>query len=345
MYFQLFLEYIILGGKIYILQRHPQSTDIFSPKPINSRRLVNLCGPANEHLRQIAEYFDVKIYHRSHEFLLVGYSKALREARSVLDKMYQATGDNHLLTAAKVYTLLKQSQFDEGKQLPMKEITVKTRHKDISASSKHQANYIENIRHHDINFAIGPAGTGKTYLAVACAVESLDKGLVKRFVFVRPAVEAGEKLGYLPGDLEEKILPYLRPLYDALYETLGIEQAKKLINNDIIEIAPLAFMRGRTLNDAFIILDEAQNTTIAQMKMFLTRIGFGSTAVITGDITQIDLPPTIPSGLFHAKQIFKGIDKIGFSYFDAKDVVRHPLVSTIIEAYDSASKLDDDKTK
>ena len=315
-----------------------QSTEIFSPTPTNHRRLVNLCGPANEHLRQIAQYFDVKIYHRSHEFLLVGHTKALRDARGALAKMYQATSSDHSLTPAKVYTLLKQSQLDKDKPLPMIDTTIKTRHKTILASSEHQAHYIKNIRHHDINFAIGPAGTGKTYLAVASAVESLDKGLVQRLIFVRPAVEAGEKLGYLPGGIEEKVLPYLRPLYDALYETLGFEQAKKLIAQDVIEIAPLAFMRGRTLNDAFIILDEAQNTTVAQMKMLLTRIGFGSTAAITGDITQIDLPPTTMSGLYHAKEIFKGIDEISFAYFDAKDVVRHPLVSTIIEAYEQASK-------
>ena len=216
-----------------------------------------------------------------------------------------------------------------------KDSTIHTQHKHIRPRTPKQAEYIDNVRSNDINFGIGPAGTGKTYLAVACAVEAFEKGQVERLIFVRPAVEAGEKLGFLPGDMEDKVLPYLRPLYDALYEMLTLAQAKKLIERDVIEIAPLAFMRGRTLNNAFIILDEAQNTSILQMKMFLTRLGFGSTAVITGDTTQTDLPSGIQSGLVHVQSIIKNIDNISYTHFKSGDAVRHPLVSTIIDAYDN----------
>ena len=213
------------------------------------------------------------------------------------------------------------------------DIIIHTERVKVQARGENQAAYINNIRKYDINFGIGPAGTGKTYLAVACAVEALEKGFAQRIILVRPAVEAGESLGFLPGDMAEKVSPYLRPLYDALYEMIGVEKVNKLMEHDVIEIAPLAFMRGRTLNDAFIILDEGQNTTIEQMKMFLTRIGFDSTAVITGDITQIDLIKTKQSGLIHAEQVLKDIPNISFNYFKAKDAVRHTLVQEIIRAY------------
>lgn len=321
------------------MSNHLQAADTIRFKPVNNRRLVNLCGPGNENIRQIEDYFGIEIHQRSNQFHIIGYRLAVKTASAILDKLYQATSNNYVVTPAKVHNMLTQAKIQPSEKNTSKRVAdIRTRSKVIKASNFHQQQYIDNIRRYDINFSIGPAGTGKTYLAVACAVEALNKGEVQRLIFVRPAVEAGEKLGFLPGDLEEKILPYLRPLYDALYETLGFEQAKRLMSQDVIEIAPLAFMRGRTLNDAFIILDEAQNTTIAQMKMFLTRIGFGSTAVITGDITQIDLPQGVLSGLRHAKDIFENIEGISFSYFDNKDVVRHPLVSAVIQAYENASK-------
>lgn len=317
------------------MSTHLQATDTIRFNPINNRRLINLCGPGNENIRQIEDYFDIEIHQRSNQFHIIGYQLAVQTASDILNKLYQATRNNNVVTPSEVHSLLTQVKLEPSEESTAKRTaSIKTRSKVVKASNKNQQQYIANIHRFDIDFAIGPAGTGKTYLAVACAVEALDRGEVQRLIFVRPAVEAGEKLGFLPGDLEEKILPYLRPLYDALYETLGFDQAKRLIDQDVIEIAPLAFMRGRTLNDAFIILDEAQNTTTAQMKMFLTRIGFGSTAVITGDITQIDLPRGILSGLKHANEIFKDIDNISFSYFSNKDIVRHPLVSEIIQAYE-----------
>lgn len=306
----------------------------FSFSPINNQRLANLCGPCNEHLRQLEDIFDVEIHQRSNIFQVIGEQEgSIRAAGDVLTELYQETSSEEILTPDKVFLVLKQIQRPPVESDTMKSCLIQIAHGPIKPRSKHQETYINNVHQHDINFAIGPAGTGKTYLAVACAVEALEKGDVQRLIFVRPAVEAGEKLGFLPGDLKEKILPYLRPIYDALYEMLGFDQANKLIEKDVIEIAPLAFMRGRTLNDAFIILDEAQNTTRQQMKMFLTRIGFGSTAVITGDITQVDLPSGEYSGLKHAMDIIKGIDNISFSHFDAKDAVRHPLVQSIIKAY------------
>lgn len=301
--------------------------------PIDNQRLRELCGPGNEHIIQIEKRFNVKISHRDDVFSITGLIDNVVEAEALLQQLYQETHHGQSLTSITVHQLLQQPMQPDN-NTPSN--TVHTRHKAIKPRTAHQAEYIRQIQTHALNFAIGPSGTGKTYLAVACAVEALEKGIVQRLMFVRPAVEAGEKLGFLPGGLEDKILPYLRPLYDALYEMLGFEQAQKLIERDIIEIAPLAFMRGRTLNDAFIILDEAQNTTISQMKMFLTRLGFGSTAVVTGDVTQVDLPLNTHSGLAHAKSIMANIEGISFSYFDAKDVVRHPLVAAIINAYEAA---------
>ncbi|MEE9451730.1 MAG: PhoH family protein [Gammaproteobacteria bacterium] len=310
-----------------------QSADI-SFKPVNNPRLINLCGPCNEHLQQIEDFFGVEICQRGNAFHISGYEQAIDHASHTLNQLYRETSGGQLLTPAIINALMHQYTSQEAKPTLNSYTPISAHHKTIKARNKHQQDYIDAIHHHDINFAIGPAGTGKTYLAVACAVEALEKGQVERLIFVRPAVEAGEKLGFLPGDLAEKLLPYLRPLYDALYEFLGFEQAKKLIARDTIEIAPLAFMRGRTLSNAFIILDEAQNTTILQMKMFLTRIGYGSTAVITGDDTQTDLPIGTPSGLNHATAIIKDINNIGITHFEARDAVRHPLVSRIIEAYE-----------
>lgn len=305
------------------------STVNISFDPINNARLANLCGPCNENLQQIEDHFNVTIYQHSNVFYIDGPQQVAMRAKQCLDKLYQATANETLLNPEKIFRILSS-----GEKSMMSDLVIRTRHKVIKPLNTHQHDYLNNIKHHDINFAIGPAGTGKTYLAVACAVQALEQGDVERLIFVRPAVEAGEKLGFLPGDIEEKVLPYLRPIYDALYEMLGFNDAQKLINKDIIEIAPLAFMRGRTLNDAFIILDEAQNTTEAQMQMFLTRLGFGSTAVITGDITQIDLPHGSRSGLNHAVEVIKNIDRISITRFSAKDAVRHPLVNEIIRAYD-----------
>jgi len=240
------------------------------------------------------------------------------------------------MTPERVHLYLQQAGLEvlRDKQDDDLDVVIQTRRSMVKARGAHQLDYIRNILEHDINLGIGPAGTGKTYLAVACAVQALEREQVRRLVLVRPAVEAGERLGFLPGDLTQKVDPYLRPLYDALYEMLGFERVAKFIERSVIEIAPLAFMRGRTLNDAFVILDEAQNTTVEQMKMFLTRIGFGSTAVVTGDVTQIDLPKGIKSGLKHAVEVLEDVEGIGFTWFDARDVVRHPLVKKILHAYE-----------
>jgi phosphate starvation-inducible protein PhoH and related proteins len=309
-------------------------------EPADSRLLANLCGQLDEHLRLIEQRLQVSINNRGNNFSIQGDAARGQIARDVLLALYQDAQDGVRLTPELVHLQLRElaaptleSEVAEPNVAPIpvirtKKITVKPR-------SKNQQGYARAIQEHDINFGIGPAGTGKTYLAVACAVEALMADKVGRLLLVRPAVEAGEKLGFLPGDLAQKIDPYLRPLYDALYEMLGSEAVTKLIERNIIEIAPLAYMRGRTLNDSFIILDEAQNTTREQMKMFLTRIGFGSTAVITGDATQIDLPRGSPSGLLHAMKVLDGVHGISFTYFQSRDVVRHPLVQAIVEAYEA----------
>jgi len=309
------------------------TTEQFSFDPVNNRRLAELCGECNKHLRQIENYFKVKILQRSNAFEITGAKPDVKKAQESLTKLYEKTEQTAGLTQEDVHLTLV-AEHEEEKETPKKAITISTPKLAITTRSTQQAGFVHNIQTHAINFAIGPAGTGKTYLSVACAVHALEAGLVQRLVLVRPAVEAGEKLGFLPGDLAEKILPYLRPLYDALYEMLGVERVNKLMENDVIEIAPLAFMRGRTLNNAFIILDEAQNTTTEQMKMFLTRLGFGSTAVITGDITQIDLPKSVSSGLPHAMKVLREVNDVSFTRFQAKDAVRHPIVQAIIKAYD-----------
>ncbi len=300
--------------------------------------MANLCGPLDEHLRQLERRLDVSISNRGHHFQISGTQDSVRIAGKLLQGLYAAAGQAPL-TPQQVHLYVQEA----GAQATAADVTplapderaIHTRRGKIRGRGPNQQRYLENIFTHDINFGIGPAGTGKTYLAVACAVANLEQERARRLVLVRPAVEAGERLGFLPGDLVQKIDPYLRPLYDALYEMLGFERVAKLIERNIIEVAPLAFMRGRTLNDSFIILDEAQNTTVEQMKMFLTRIGFGSTAVITGDITQVDLPRERPSGLRHVIDVLKDVDGISFSFFSAKDVVRHILVQRIVNAYDA----------
>ncbi|MEZ5491474.1 MAG: PhoH family protein [Gammaproteobacteria bacterium] len=304
--------------------------------PDNAQRLASLCGRLNEHIHQIENSLAVKIQQRGNQFRLSGSEAAIEGGGKVLKALYLATRNGETLSPDQVHLALRESQQEDApEQGPADESLIRTPKSSVKPRTRHQQDYVKSIKQHDINFGIGPAGTGKTYLAVACAVEALVQEQVSRLLLVRPAVEAGEKLGFLPGDLAQKIDPYLRPLYDALYEMLGFERVGRLIEKNVIEVAPLAYMRGRTLNNSFIILDESQNTTASQMKMFLTRIGFGSTAVITGDVTQIDLPKGTRSGLVHATKVLEGIDDIGFTYFDARDVVRHRLVQKIVEAYDA----------
>ncbi|HFD78899.1 MAG TPA: PhoH family protein [Gammaproteobacteria bacterium] len=304
-------------------------------EPADNRRLASLCGQFDEHLRQLEDRLQVEISNRGNRFQITGSDRAPRLAGELLQDLYDTTREAPL-TPERVHLYLQQAGLEGRAESPQErgdEQLIHTRRCVVRPRGAHQRAYLRDIAELDINFGIGPAGTGKTYLAVACAVQALEREAVRRLVLVRPAVEAGERLGFLPGDLTQKVDPYLRPLYDALYEMLGFERVAKLIERNVIEIAPLAFMRGRTLNDAFVILDEAQNTTVEQMKMFLTRIGFGSTAVVTGDITQIDLPGGVRSGLRQVMEVLRDVEGIGFTYFDARDVVRHPLVKKIIHAY------------
>ncbi len=302
--------------------------------PDNAQRLASLCGRLNEHIKQIEAYLSLKIQQRGNEFQLSGEENAVNNASALLEHLYSATDKGVQLSPNQVHLALQEVGEANQEDLADQSFVIKTPKSSVKPRNLHQREYVKSIMRYDINFGIGPAGTGKTYLAVACAVEALMQEQVNRILLVRPAVEAGEKLGFLPGDLSQKIDPYLRPLYDALYEMLGFEKVDRLIEKNIIEVAPLAYMRGRTLNNSYIILDESQNTTTAQMKMFLTRIGFGSVAVITGDVTQIDLPKGTRSGLVHVSQILKDINEISFTYFNSKDVVRHRLVQRIVEAYD-----------
>ncbi len=303
--------------------------------PVDNARLANLCGQYDENLRQIETRMGVVIANRGNVFFVSGARAPVRRAARVLRRLY-ASSEAAPIGSEAVHLMLQEANVDAlDSEDDVAEIVVRTRRASIVARGINQVRYIESIRHHDINFGIGPAGTGKTYLAVACAVEALENERVRRLCLVRPAVEAGEKLGFLPGDMAQKIDPYLRPLYDALYEMLGFERVAKLVERNVIEVAPLAFMRGRTLNEAFIILDEAQNTTSEQMKMFLTRLGFGSTAVITGDVTQTDLPRHVRSGLAQASAVLRGVKGISFTEFSSKDVVRHDLVARILDAYDA----------
>lgn len=306
-------------------------------EPEDNKRLANLCGQFDAHLRQIERYLGVEINNRGNEFQIIGPTESVNLAAELLPSLYHETDQKEDLTPAKIHLFLQQ--FDSKariKEFPeeAKKYILRTPKEKISPRGENQLTYVKNMLQYDISFGIGPAGTGKTYLAVAAAIQALEKEEVSRVILVRPAVEAGERLGFLPGGMAEKVDPYLRPMYDALYEMMGFEHVGKLVEQHIIEIAPLAYMRGRNLNDSFIILDEAQNTTKEQMKMFLTRIGFGSKAVVTGDITQIDLPKGVESGLRHIITVLKDIDEISFTFFQSKDVVRHPIVQSIIEAYD-----------
>ncbi len=310
------------------------SLDI-SLEPVDNNRLANLCGQFDEHLRQIERRLGVEINNRGANFRIIGDSESVRASAEVLQELYRISASEPL-SPKRVHLYLQESGvealLEESEEV--EDVVVRIKRGVVKGRGPNQKRYLKNVLTHDINFGVGPAGTGKTYLAVACAVEALERDEVRKLVLTRPAVEAGERLGFLPGDLAQKVDPYLRPLYDALYEMLGFERVAKLMERNVIEVAPLAYMRGRTLNEAFIILDEAQNTTPEQMKMFLTRIGFGSTAVVTGDVTQIDLPRGTRSGLRHVIEVLQGVDGISFTFFQAKDVVRHPLVQRIVGAYD-----------
>ncbi|MGE3773743.1 MAG: PhoH family protein [Gammaproteobacteria bacterium] len=306
-------------------------------EPLDNERLANLCGQFDDHLRLIERRLGVEIGNRGNVFNITGETAARETAAGILRALYAATA-HKLLAPADVHLQLQESAAELarlGAPADDEDVVIQTRRGVIKARGANQKMYLRNIERCDISFGVGPAGTGKTYLAVAAAVAALERDRVRRLCLVRPAVEAGERLGFLPGDMAQKIDPYLRPLYDALYEMLGFERVAKLIERNVIEVAPLAFMRGRTLNDAFIILDEAQNTTIEQMKMFLTRIGFGAKAVITGDVTQIDLPRGRESGLKHAIEVVRQIEGISFTFFRSQDVVRHALVGRILDAYEA----------
>ncbi|AOG23019.1 PhoH family protein [Acidovorax sp. RAC01] len=299
--------------------------------PHNNTRLTNLCGPADAHLRTIETALQVSIAHRHEQFKVDGPKAKATQAMELLQALYEMAerpiAEDHLQ--------LMLAGDSELLDAPEDAIVLNTRRADLRGRTPTQNLYLQNIASHDITFGIGPAGTGKTYLAVACAVDALERSSVQRIVLTRPAVEAGERLGFLPGDLAQKVDPYLRPLYDALYELMGHDKVLKAFERNAIEIAPLAFMRGRTLNNAFVILDEAQNTTPEQMKMFLTRIGFGSRAVVTGDVSQIDLPKGAMSGLVDAERVLKRVKGISVTRFTSADVVRHPLVARIVDAYDA----------
>jgi phosphate starvation-inducible PhoH-like protein len=307
-------------------------------EPADNNRLANLCGQFDEHLRQIERRLNVEIASRGNRFRITGRPGAAEVGGAVLAKLFEMT-DHERLDPERVHMLLQESFMEDDLEVPRDEntgedVTIQTRRKLIRARGANQAAYVRSIRDHDLAFGIGPAGTGKTYLAVACAIDALESELIRRIILVRPAVEAGERLGFLPGDLSQKVDPYLRPMYDALYDMIGAERVTRLIERNVIEIAPLAFMRGRSLNESFVILDEAQNTSVEQMKMFLTRIGFGSRAVVTGDVTQIDLPAGQRSGLRNAIDVLADVEGVSFTYFSRKDVVRHHLVQRIVKAYE-----------
>ncbi|POZ50556.1 PhoH family protein [Methylovulum psychrotolerans] len=311
--------------------------------PADNGRLSNFCGQLDAHLRQIEARLQVEIANRGNQFKVTGLDRSVKAACAIMEKLFAST-ETECLTAEMIHLAMQDSSIDamleeEAQEQPQPaNVAIKTKCGMIKGRGANQQDYLRKIVSHDINFGIGPAGTGKTFLAVACAIEALQNERVRKIILVRPAVEAGEKLGFLPGDMAQKIDPYLRPLYDALYDMLGNERVEKMIDRGIIEVAPLAFMRGRTLNDAFIILDEAQNTTVEQIKMFLTRIGFGSTAVVTGDITQVDLPSEKMSGLRHVLEVLQDVEGISFTFFNNRDVIRHPLVQRIVTAYEAYDK-------
>ncbi|WP_017446157.1 PhoH family protein [Gayadomonas joobiniege] len=322
------------------MSNQTESIEIFL-EPADRFRLANLCGPFDDNLKQIERRLGVEISYRDNEFKITGKQTVILPVAELLKKLYVETqivkGKASELDSEQVHLAIQElkvlDQTADNEDLG-KEAFIKTKRGVIKPRNPNQSKYVHNVLTNDICFGVGPAGTGKTYLAVACAVDALERQEVRRILLTRPAVEAGEKLGFLPGDLSQKVDPYLRPLYDALFEMLGFEKVERLIERSVIEIAPLAYMRGRTLNDAFVILDESQNTTIEQMKMFLTRIGFNSKAVITGDITQIDLPKGQKSGLRHAVEVLKDVEDISFNFFRSHDVVRHPVVQRVVDAYE-----------
>lgn len=312
----------------------------FRVEPEDAKRLANLCGQLDSHIKQIANHFKLKIYNRGARFQVEGNLDKAQAVKSLINRLYKETHNGTEITPDLIHLLLREAKAEHAYNRKKASANhddasvIKTPRMMIQARGDHQLGYLKTIRDNVINFGIGPAGTGKTYLAVACAVEALMRDEVSRILLVRPAVEAGEKLGFLPGDLSQKIDPYLRPLYDALNDMMGGEQVEKLIERNVIEVAPLAYMRGRTLSHSYVILDESQNTTREQMKMFLTRIGFGSKAVVTGDITQVDLPRGVQSGLRHVLDVLDGVEGIGLTRFANSDVVRHPLVQKVVDAYD-----------
>ena len=335
------------------MKKSPNQPQYFIPQPLDNKRLAHLCGPLDENLRQISAALDVTIFRRGDKFIASGSNA--EHAVAILDRFYtkadkpvsvdeiqltlveHRAGGSRARGAVQAEAEAAESTPATGEQSEIESPVLKTRKHDLRGRTPHQSQYLNAILEHDITFGVGPAGTGKTYLAVACAVDALERDSVQRIVLTRPAVEAGERLGFLPGDLAQKVDPYLRPLYDALYDLLGFDRTQRLFEKQAIEIAPLAYMRGRTLNHAFIILDEAQNTTPEQMKMFLTRIGFGSKAVVTGDVTQIDLHHGQKSGLVDALQVLHEVRGIAFSRFTSSDVVRHPMVGRIVDAYEAAA--------
>jgi phosphate starvation-inducible PhoH-like protein len=315
-------------------------------EPADNRVLANLCGQCDEHLRQIEQRLGIQISNRGNHFRVMGPAGSARLGARILRDLFQIAGTDPL-DPQRVHVYLQESAVNEqmaeqprAPAEPAEPDTVRTRRAHIRPRGPNQRAYIASIRQNDLCFGIGPAGTGKTYLAVASAVEAMEQERVRRIVLVRPAVEAGERLGFLPGDLAQKVDPYLRPMYDALYEMLGFDRVARLVERNVIEVAPLAYMRGRSLNESFIILDEAQNTSVEQMKMFLTRMGFGSRVVVTGDITQVDLPRRQISGLRHVMQVLDGMPGVSFTFFTPRDVVRHALVQRIVEAYESREAID-----
>nr|VFJ43193.1 MAG: phosphate starvation-inducible protein PhoH [Candidatus Kentron sp. FW]VFJ60394.1 MAG: phosphate starvation-inducible protein PhoH [Candidatus Kentron sp. FW] len=315
---------------------NPSETEVVTVEMeiIDNQRLANLRGPLDSHLRQLERRLDVEISSHDHGFQVMGLPESTKVAGEILRKLYDVTR-NEVVTPDKIHLFLQQASREDMLEENNTETIVRIRRGIIKGRGANQCSYLDKMKTFDLNFGIGPAGTGKTYLAVASAVAALESEQVRRVILVRPAVEAGERLGFLPGDLAQKIDPYLRPLYDGLYEMMGFDRVTKLIERNAIEVAPLAYMRGRTLNESFIIMDEAQNTTVEQMKMFLTRIGFASTAVVNGDITQIDLPRGQLSGLRQAIEVLKDVEGIGFTFFQSKDVVRHLLVARILDAYEA----------